>query len=31
MELFPELSRTSTDTGEIVMNMVQEMLMIFMY
>ena len=31
MELFPKFSRTSTNTGEIVMNMSHEMLMTFMY
>ena len=31
MELFPKFSRTSTNTGEIVMNMAHEMLMTFMY
>ena len=31
MEIFPKFSRTSTDTGEIVMNIVHEMLMTFMY
>ena len=30
MEPFPKFSRTSTNTGEIVMNMSHEMLMTFM-
>ena len=31
MEIFPTFSRTSSNTGEIVMNMVHKMLMTFMY
>ena len=31
MEIFSKFSRTSTNTDEIVMNVVHEMLMTFMY
>ena len=31
MEIFPTFSRISSNTGEIVMNMVHKMLMTFMY
>ena len=31
MKIFPKSSRTSTSTGEILMNIIHEMLMIFMF